>query len=104
MWSHLAFLNGKEWTQCVHGDRARVRHVAGKQAVVLCSSEALLEEPFLQEAGLTSADGYAAGGPGIGGRGPPVRGQCCPTHAVSGQGSNEVSVMGLARLFAGPVD
>ncbi|MEN5290570.1 copper uptake system-associated protein [Stenotrophomonas lactitubi] len=44
------------WTQGAHGGRALLRRVQGKWEVVLCSGDALLEEKFLQEAGVTAPD------------------------------------------------
>lgn len=44
------------WTQGAHGGRARLRRVQGKWEVVLCSGDALLEEKFLQDAGVAAPD------------------------------------------------
>lgn len=44
------------WTQGTHGGRALLRRVQGKWEVVLCSGDALLEEKFLQDAGVAAPD------------------------------------------------
>lgn len=44
------------WVQGTHGGRALLRKVSGKWAVVLCSGSALLDQSFLQEAGMLATD------------------------------------------------
>lgn len=44
------------WTQGTQGGRALLRLVQGKWEVILCSDDALLEEKFLQDAGVATPD------------------------------------------------